>query len=206
MQGLKSHIVQGRCQHFNPQACPETLPVDDLWRQACLDGKLMEILQSPQNRMRLTIVCQACGKGCRRSSDLALHLQSSHARLWRLSKRLTQILVAALYQQQCYCNPSVGTKRIGHICLPLRQLAMSFHRLGHEPFAPMLITEQVLQHVLTNMSSPTGCKEQTGISLNKPWFIAALQMFGRMTTSCTSCAANASSVALKWPRQIWPFT
>ena len=150
MQGLKSHIVQGRCQHFNPQACPETLPVDDLWRQACLDGKLMEILQSPQNRMRLTIVCQACGKGCRRSSDLALHLQSSHARLWRLSKRLTQILVAALYQQQCYCNPSVGTKRIGHICLPLRQLAMSFHRLGHEPFAPMLITEQVLQHVLTN--------------------------------------------------------
>ena len=45
--GLKSHIVQGRCGYFNPQASAETQPVDELWRMACLDGKLLEILETP---------------------------------------------------------------------------------------------------------------------------------------------------------------
>jgi len=151
MSGLKSHIVQGRCDFFNPQATAETQPVDDQWRMACLEGKLHEVLQQPANRLRLTVTCQACGKGCRRAADLALHLQSCHARLWRQARRLTMLLVEILYPKQCYCNPATGTKRNGHICLPFRQLAMSFHRLGKEPFAPMLITDPLLKAILSDL-------------------------------------------------------
>jgi hypothetical protein len=145
--GLKSHIVQGRCEHFNPQASAETLAVDALWKQACLDGKFLEVLRVPAVRMRLTIVCQACGKGCQRAADLSLHLQSAHSRLWRQSQRLTLILVDAYYQFQCFCNPTTGTKRGHHICVPFRQLAMAFHRMGTEPFAPTVITDSLLKAI-----------------------------------------------------------
>ena len=148
LAGLRSHIVQGRCQFFNPQATAETLPVDNMWKEACLDGKFLEILRPPAVRMRLTIVCQACGKGCQRASDLSLHLQSAHSRLWRQSQRLTMILVDVYYQYQCFCNPSTGVKRGNHICLPFRQLAMAFHRLDMEPFAPTVITDQALKDIL----------------------------------------------------------
>ena len=150
MSGLKSHIVQGRCVHFNPQASAETLPVATIWKEACMDGKLLEHLRPCANRMRLTVACQACGKGCQRAADLALHLQAAHARLWRQSTRLTMVLVEAYYQHQCFCNPTLGAKRGHHVCLPFRQLAMAFHRLGEEPFAPMLITDQVLQSILSH--------------------------------------------------------
>jgi len=150
MGGLKSHIVQGRCQFFNPQAATETIDIDPLWREACLDGRFLEILKPPGNRLRLTVVCQACGKGCKRAADLSLHLQTAHARLWRQSQRLTQVLVDIFYQQQCFCNPSTGLKRGHHICLPFRQLAMCFHRLACEPFAPTVITDQTLQATLSD--------------------------------------------------------
>ena len=150
MSGLRTHVVQGRCLFFNPQANAETLDVDPLWKQACLDGKLLEILRPPQTRQRLTLVCQACGKRTQRSADLSLHLQTAHSRLWRRSQRLTMILVDAFYQYQCFCNPSLGIKRQNHVCLPFRQLAMSFHRLGVEPFAPTLITDQSLKEIFSD--------------------------------------------------------
>ena len=149
MSGLKSHIVQGRCAFFNPMATSETLEIAAPWRSACLEGPLLDVLRSPQNRLKLTITCQACGRACQRAADLAHHLQSSHARLWRLSQRLTQILVDVYYQHQCFCNPTLGVKRANHVCLPFRQLAMCYHRLGQHPFAPNVITDQVLQRVLS---------------------------------------------------------
>ena len=150
MPGLKSHIVQGRCVFFNPMATSETLEIAAPWRSACLDGTLLDVLRSPQNRLKLTLTCQACGRACHRAADLANHLQSSHARLWRLSHRLTQILVDVYYQHQCFCNPTLGVKRANHVCLPFRQLAMCFHRLGQHPFAPNVITDQVLNRVLSS--------------------------------------------------------
>ena len=154
MPGLKSHIVQGRCAFFNPMATSETLDVADSWRSACMNGAFLEVLRSPQTRMRLTITCQACGRACHRAADLAHHLQTSHARLWRISQRLTQILVDVFYQQQCFCNPTLGVKRANHVCLPFRQLAMCFHRLGQHPFAPTVITDQVLHRVLSSDLPP----------------------------------------------------
>ena len=150
MPGLKTHIVQGKCPEFDPQALAETQPVDQLWRDACVGGKLSDVLRSPLNRMRLTVRCQMCGKGCQRASDLALHLQTAHPRLWKASQRLQAVLVDVFYTEgQCICNPKSGIKRSNHVCLPYRQLAMSFLRMGQEPFAPMLITDILLSCTLT---------------------------------------------------------
>lgn len=193
--GLKSHIVQGRCGYFNPQASAETQPVDELWRMACLDGKLLEILKPPMHRMRLTVICQACGKSCRRAADLALHLQSSHARLWRLSRRLTMVLVSAYYKVQCFCNPTVGAKRGNHICLPLRQLAMAFHRLGVEPFAPTVITDETLKAVLSP-KLPRAVQYKLEQQLVHRAFTALWQdpeILQLMRTQCLFCGALHST-------------
>lgn len=150
MSSLKTHIVQGKCVHFNPMASAETKPVDELWKAACLRGQLYEVLTPAHNRLHLTLHCQCCPRIFMRANDLALHLQSAHSRLWRRAQRLTLLLVDAFYSQNaCCCNPSTGVKRGNHVCLPLRQLAMAFHRLQQEPFAPTMIGKRQLQATLS---------------------------------------------------------
>ena len=150
MGGLRSHVVQGRCMFYNPQASAETREVDDSSKQACLDGKFLQVLQDPMLRMRLTVACLACGKGCKRAADLALHLQTAHSRLWRRSQRLTLIMVETFYKYRCFCNLSSGAHRTQHVCLPFRQLAMAFHRMNTEPFAPTVLTDQLLKDILAD--------------------------------------------------------
>eukprot|EP00435_Cladocopium_sp_Y103_P017051 s3272_g4.t1 len=150
MSGLKTHIVQGRCGYFNPLASSESKDVDDRWRRACLDGQMLDILHPPMARLQLTVACQFCGKGCQRAADLVHHLQSSHAKLWRDSQRLTQVMLAVFSaDNHCYCNPRTGAKRGYHICPALRQLAMCHLRLKQEPFAPIQITDQMLANLLS---------------------------------------------------------
>ncbi|CAL1130183.1 unnamed protein product [Cladocopium goreaui] len=86
---------------FNTFRLHMDFKVEDQWIEACFDGKMTQVLQSAATRMRLTVVCQACNKGCKRAADLAL------------------------------------------------QLAMSYHRAHREPFAPMLITDMMLQAILS---------------------------------------------------------
>ena len=145
LAGLRSHIVQGRCRSFNPQACAEHLPIEQAMVDACLHGKLGDLLFSSLSRMHLTIHCAQCGRKYERAADLALHLQGSHSRLWRRAQLLTQALVQSVYSiSGCQCNPKVGHKRSNHICIPLRQVAMIFHRLQQEPFVPKPVHEKVL--------------------------------------------------------------
>ena len=152
--GLKSHIVQGRCVFFNPQATAETSPVDERWRKACLEGQFHEVLRLPQTRLHLTLIWQACGRRYQRAADLSLHLQTAHARLWRRSQRLTLTMVNAFYHLRCFCNPALNTQRTHHICVPFRQLAMSFHRMDQEPFAPFVITDTMLRSTLSPALPP----------------------------------------------------
>ena len=198
MSGLKSHIVQGRCAFFNPQATAETQPVDELWSSACLEGQFLAVLKPPANRLRLTVTCQACGKGCKRAADLALHLQTAHARLWRKSQRLTLILVAAYYQNQCFCNPTLGVKRANHICLPLRQLAMAFHRLDREPFAPMFITDQLLHSVLSH-NMPQLDKHRLEVLLAQLQFTDLwqdLEVLSTLSCCCIFCGKRLATADL----------
>ena len=149
LSSLRSHIVQGRCSSFSPEAIAENLPIDEAWFMACTGGQLMELLQDPRQRMRLSLHCQLCGARYSRSSDLSNHQQGSHSRLWRLSQRLTAILVQLIYANgTCVCNPSLHVNRVGHICQPLRHLSMLYHMMD-KIFVPFQASEDSLARLLT---------------------------------------------------------
>eukprot|EP00435_Cladocopium_sp_Y103_P007847 s2152_g2.t1 len=156
LSGLRSHIVQGRCEMYNPYAVEESLTVEPTWVEACVGGNMKILLGNPQDRLRLTIRCQLCGVAYTRAADLAGHLQGGHARLWRQSQQLTMLLVHMLYSfGQCRCNPMIGQRRNSHVCLPLRQLSMIYCRLESmllqegRIFAPFQVSDSVLESMLS---------------------------------------------------------
>ena len=107
IDGVKSHVVQGRCQYYDPRATAETLEVEPRWQQACLDGQLHCVAKSHgQNATHCSVpnVWQGLQTGCR-PRWFAGHLQGAHSRLWRQAWRLTHVLVALIYEYgQCCCQ------------------------------------------------------------------------------------------------------
>ena len=149
MASLRSHIVQGRCSSFSPDAIAESLPVDESWLTACTGGQMMGLLRDSRQRMRLSLHCQLCGGRYSWSSGLSNHLQGSHSRLWRLSQQLTLVLVQLICSSgNCVCNPSLHVNRLGHICQPLRQLSMLYHMMEDKIFAPFQASEDSLARLL----------------------------------------------------------
>ena len=114
------------------------------------------------------------------------------------------VLVSAYYKVQCFCNPTVGAKRGNHICLPLRQLAMAFHRLGVEPFAPTVITDETLKAVLSP-KLPRAVQYKLEQQLVHRAFTALWQdpeILQLMRTQCLFCGAlhSTADMALHLPR------
>ena len=154
LEGLRSHIVQGRCPEFNPAAETETVPIPQAWHDLCLHGTMFSYLQPPMTRLHLTIRCSQCQQVYTRAGDLANHLMTSHAKLWRQAQSLTLVLVELVFARLgCVCNPQIHQVRQNHICLPLRQIAMMYIRLEQVPFMPIPVTEEVL-HQLVHPSIP----------------------------------------------------
>ena len=60
MAGLRSHISQGRCPLFNPEAATETLPISPEWMRVCLRGQFLDLFNEPMTKLRLTLTCQCC--------------------------------------------------------------------------------------------------------------------------------------------------
>ena len=149
MESLRSHIVQGRCPSFNPLATAETTPIDPDWVDICINGNAFTKLRAPMARLHLTLRCLHCPQTYKRAGDLANHLMTNHSRFWRQSQRLTLLLVDLIFARHgCTCNPQIHQIQQNHVCLPLRQIAMAFHRLDPAPFMPVPITENVLGHLL----------------------------------------------------------
>ena len=71
MASLRSHISQGRCPLFNPEAATETLPISPEWMRFCLRGQFLDLFNEPMTKLRLTLTCQCCDRRFRRSMDLA---------------------------------------------------------------------------------------------------------------------------------------
>ena len=149
MEGLRSHINQGRCRAFDPQAPTESTPVSDMWQTACCKGGMISTLKAPGTRLHLTLHCQACSKKYTRSMDLAGHLQGSHSRLWSAAQPLAHQMIAYYYPLLgCQCNPSCNVQRLNHMCLPFIQLAMQFCRIPNAIFQPTTLTDADLERVL----------------------------------------------------------
>ena len=56
LKGLRSHIVNGHCALFNPQACAEHLPIDQRLVEACLNGTLRQLLGDPRQEIAFDFV------------------------------------------------------------------------------------------------------------------------------------------------------
>ena len=192
LEGLRSHIVKGRCRYFNPAACTEHQPLPVELKEACLSGKLGDLLSKSLQKLHLTLHCACCGRKYDRAADLAGHLQASNARLWRTSKSLVQALIATVYQQKgCCCNPQLGQKRSNHVCLPLRQIAMAFFRLEQEPFLPFPFKETAVSHLIApRIESSLRFKLEQVLSsgrLSQLWQDADLRC--SLSTICLQCGA-----------------
>ena len=142
MAGLRSHISQGRCQHYNPEAVVETLPIVADWLSFCLNGTMLDLYRAPMLKLRLTLTCQSCDRKFQRSMDLSHHLQTAHAALWHAAQATLSVLVGTFYEKRgCTCNPQANTFRVQHICVPFKQLAMQFHRQQVVPLMPITLTD-----------------------------------------------------------------
>ena len=160
MEGLRTHITRGHCPSFNPEATAETTPITKDWLDICLHGCLLEHLQPPMRRLQLSIRCQQCAQAYTRAGDLANHLMTCHSRLWRASQGVTLILVDLVFARRgCVCNPQIHQQRQNHICLPLRQIGMMFHRLQSGLFMPVQIPDAVI-HQMVHHSIPDDIKQR----------------------------------------------
>ena len=199
LSSLRSHINQGRCLQFRPDATAESLPIRPDWVQACVEGQMKIVLGNAQSRMALTLHCQLCGVHYARSTDLSCHLQGSHARLWRCSQQLTLLLVRLFYASgQCVCNPSQHQNRLDHTCLPLRQLAMIFHKMDNKLFAPFQASEYALNLILsTALDRHTRLMfEQIAIQHQYERLWQDQQCLTTMRTQCLLCGCECAPSAM----------
>ena len=199
LEGLRSHITQGRCRLFNPAAISETTEICQEWLDMCLHGHLVALLQPPMTRMRLTLHCKQCGKVYSRAADLAHHLVNAHSRLWRQSQDLTLMLVSLLYGSLgCQCNPSIHQQRANHICLPLRQVAMIYYRLSQCPMMPFGITESALSHMLSDRlpAPPRFMLEQLFAHRHFHELWTKPEVLTLMRTTCVLCGAETAAAGM----------
>ena len=150
LESLRSHINQGRCVQFNPALPTEVIDVLPQWVDAMCHGNIANVLRDPHVRLQLTLRCQNCSCRYTRPADLAGHLQSAHSRLWSAAQVLTGIMTELLYNEAgCTCNPSITTPRVGHVCLPLRQLSMQHLRMGEAILFPHRPTDEELAQLFS---------------------------------------------------------
>lgn len=192
MESLRSHIAQGRCSCFDPSLTCEPKPVSDQVLRALTQGGLTEALQDMHWRMQMTLHCQCCSQVCVRASDLMLHLRSSHPTIWQASTQLTALLTGMFYTAWgCICNPSTAAKRLNHICVPLKQLAMQFCRLpAPHVFCPLLVTEQMLARAY-HPSIPRELKfaiDRAMIQHDFQILLSQTDLMKQLTRTCLICA------------------
>lgn len=149
MEGLRSHINQGRCMQFNPDLTTAPSEVLQIWKEACCQGRFEDVLAPPSTRMKLTLHCQCCPKRYSRSMDLSAHLQTAHPEIWKAAHPLVfQMMQRYSQELGCTCNPSCNTLRLNHICMPFWQLSMQFMRIPKAIYMPSAQTTADLARIL----------------------------------------------------------
>ena len=199
MEGLRSHINQGRCKKFNPDSSTEPSPANPMWTPAICQGKLEEVLKVARNRMTLTLHCQCCSRRYGRAIDLAAHLQTSHPQLWKQAQPLACQMVQSSYGQTgCVCNPSCNVIRHQHVCLPYIQLAMHFCRLDNIIYMPHRVTTVDLARVLPTHFPNDLCQnlEQafTGYNMDRLW--TDVLVMDELSNACLWCGCQLMPMEL----------
>lgn len=136
MEGLRTHHTYGRCSSFNPDRTAETEELPPELQLLLEQGSIQRIFQHADWPHKLTVTCIHCGESFQRAADCLQHLQLTHGRLWRASKRLVNLFIR-LFQQQCLCQPQSALSP-EHVCTPLIQLAMTVTRLQVPQYIPFV--------------------------------------------------------------------
>ena len=194
MESLRSHISQGRCSCFNPTLTSEPSAVTDRTIQVLCEGGLTDAVQDLQWRLHHTLRCLCCSATYQRASDLMLHLQSAHAQIWRESEPVTALLIGLFYRSWgCICNPSTTVKRLNHVCVPLKQMAMQFLRLpSYKILMPLIMTEHMLSQALPSTISGElrFALERALITRDLETLLAQRHLMKTMACTCLLCGQS----------------
>lgn len=144
--GLRRHILDGRCERFDPAASPQPLDAATKWSEVLQQGELTRSTLTPAQRQDLTLVCQLCGQRYGRQNDLGAHLQHAHSQLWQASQETLRFLIQAVQAKHgCQCNPSCHEQGRTHVCTLLRQFSMIFMLSQQETLVPTQFIPDKLQ-------------------------------------------------------------
>ncbi|CAL1134038.1 unnamed protein product, partial [Cladocopium goreaui] len=197
--GLRTHIITGKCEFFDPTATNHPLNAAEKWRTQLTLGFLDKQHLSAHQRLQLTLHCQLCGEIYVRSNDLNAHLQQAHGQLWQRSNDLVRYLLQTLISSRgCMCNPTVNDDSRTHICPGVRQMAMIFYTSETEMFIPQQYNEQTLRLTHRALENHARFQMLLNVVLDRDfshlWHAPALlQMFRHW---CTLCGAWFHTAAL----------
>ena len=150
--GLRNHIITGRCPSFNPLATNTPLNAAQKWEMLLHTGDFVNGLSAHQ-RLQMTLHCELCGEVCSRSTDLSAHLQQSHGDLWTRSNEMVRFLLQTLIiRTGCRCNPCTNDPGKTHICNLVRQAAMIFYTSEQDLLVPWQFVEKDIRHVHRSIS------------------------------------------------------
>eukprot|EP00435_Cladocopium_sp_Y103_P073905 s131_g45.t1 len=148
-EGVRQHINDARCAHYDASASPETRNMDRNWDFLLASGDFRILKHDARRKMSCTLHCQFCFAKYTRQLDLSAHLAQAHTELWMTSHGTLRLLLDTVYGPLgCMCNPSASDRSLTHTCPALRQAAMAFHRsqvplLIPTQFTPALIAEKL---------------------------------------------------------------
>ena len=147
--GLQRHIVEGRCQAFDPMASPQPLDAAGKWNHILRQGDFSRQGLTAVRRLQLTLHCQFCGSSYSRQGDLISHLLQHHSALWHDSQPILRFLLQLVQASLgCLCNPCAQDSTAVHVCGLYRQLAMIFHCSTLTLLVPTQFHEGMLQKML----------------------------------------------------------
>eukprot|EP00435_Cladocopium_sp_Y103_P013798 s4108_g3.t1 len=146
--GVRRHILDGRCASFNPDAPSVLQTALPRWEPVLCAGAFTRAGLAAMDRQHLTLVCQLCSTSYSRTADLLQHLQQSHSSLWTQSLPMLRYLLQTVVSREgCLCNPMSNDQGHTHICALIRQLSMLFASSSQElPIPQTFVSCQVLDH------------------------------------------------------------
>ena len=198
-EGLRTHIITGKCEFFDPTATNHPLNAAEKWRTQLTLGFLDKQHLSAHQRLQLTLHCQLCGEIYVRSNDLSAHLQQAHGQLWQRANDMVRYLLQTLISSHgCMCNPTINDDSRSHICPGVRQMAMIFYTSETEMFIPQQYNEQTLRLTHRALANHARFQMLLNVVLDRDfshlWHAPALlQMFRHW---CTLCGAWFHTAAL----------
>lgn len=150
--GLRRHILDGRCELFDPGATAQPLDAATKWSEVLQQGELTRATLTPAQRQDLTLVCQLCGQRYSRQNDLGAHLQHAHSNTWQASQESLRFLIQAVQAKHgCQCNPSCHGQGRTHICMLLRQFSMIYMLSSQDVLVPTQYHQDLLNKLLRHI-------------------------------------------------------